>query len=1342
MLLGDSNISFLDTTDPVLTSLTLPDVDVRAGSVTAAFSAFASDAGTGVDLVTIAFDPSIQGSSGPQEFIFFRDSNDSFSDGVSSVNQFIDSTTPAGTYNIRFVHVLDKAGNLHQYSPSELTNLGIDTDFVVTSNVASDTTDPVLTSLTLPDVDVRAGSVTADFSAFASDVGLGVDRVTIAFDPSIQGSSGPQEFIFFRDSNDSFSDGVSSVNQFIDSTTPAGTYNIRFVHVLDKAGNLHQYSPSELTNLGIDTDFVVTSNVASDTTDPVLTSLTLPDVDVRAGSVTADFSAFASDAGLGVDRVTIAFDPSIQGSSGPQEFIHFFDSNDSFSDGVSSVNQFIDSTTPAGTYNIRFVHVLDKAGNLRQYSPSELASLGIDTDFVVTDGQTYTPTVVVSVPTNVTEGYVSSFPLSVTLKNVDSASGTLTMSYVTTNSTATNGVDVSVPNFTQNFSVNQSPSKDFVINLPSISVFDDQIVEGTESLAIKIKITGQTFADGTDSTIIEIPILDNDQVGTTGVDGLVGGHGPDYLSGLSGNDMLSGLGGDDILDGGAGNDILVGGAGADELIGGTGLDTVSYVGSLQPVTVRLDTQLAFRGDASGDTLSSIENATGSDRDDDLYGNDGVNVLKGGKGNDFLSGGFGADILDGGDGNLDTASYFNSASGVNINLVTGIGRGGKAEGDTLLDIEIVLGSKHNDILIGDAKNNILTGFEGNDFIIGGAGADELDGREGTDTLGYAGSPLGVFVRLFNQTAFGGDANGDVIANFENVTGSSHNDDLIGSNQANTLDGGAGADKINGFFGDDLIIGGTGPDNLDGGIGIDTLSYAGSSLGVFVRLFNNSVFGGDANGDVIVSFENAIGSSNNDDLIGSVGANTLDGGAGNDKLNGYLGNDLIIGGAGADHLDGGADIDTVSYVGSTAGVFVRLFNNSVFGGDANGDVIANFENATGSSFNDDLIGSNQTNMLDGGAGNDKINGFVGNDLIIGGAGADNLDGGADIDTVSYAGSTAGVFVRLFNNSVFGGDANGDVIANFENATGSSFNDDLIGSNQANMLDGGAGNDKLNGFVGNDILIGGAGGDQLDGGTGIDTLNYVGSSAGVFVRLFNNSVFGGDANGDTIVNFENATGSSQNDDLIGSAGANTLDGGAGNDKLNGFNGDDLLIGGTGNDLFVFTGTSGSDTIDDFVAGAGSEDKIDLQNSVFTDYADVLANTNDDGLGNTVIAKSGVEIKLNGIVKAQLDEDDFIFAAAASNAKTFGQLTINERNQTEMEMVLEGTQLPDYFETLLEAPKSDSSSSGHHKPSKTQTDTVAIAPVDPPIITRDLMIAEYQGGPLSIDDDMIHIPIEFLAG
>ncbi|MCS6627959.1 hypothetical protein N0B44_34205, partial [Roseibacterium beibuensis] len=98
---------------------------------------------------------------------------------------------------------------------------------------------------------------------------------------------------------------------------------------------------------------------------------------------------------------------------------------------------------------------------------------------------------------------------------------------------------------------------------------------------------------------------------------------------------------------------------------------------------------------------------------------------------------------------------------------------------------------------------------------------------------------------------------------------------------------------------------------------------------------------------------------------------------------------------------------------------------------------------------------------------------------------LDGGLGSDTASYTAAAAGAFVNL-NSQMATNDGDGgvDTLSSIENATGSAFNDTLIGNGGANTLTGGAGNDVLVGLAGNDILIGGGGApNQMQGGLGDD-------------------------------------------------------------------------------------------------------------------------------------------------------------------------------------------------------------------------------------------------------------------
>ena len=143
----------------------------------------------------------------------------------------------------------------------------------------------------------------------------------------------------------------------------------------------------------------------------------------------------------------------------------------------------------------------------------------------------------------------------------------------------------------------------------------------------------------------------NDKLtGRDAIDVLDGGNGNDHLLGFGANDQLFGGSGNDNLEGGAGNDVLDGGAGNDVLSGGPGSDTASYAHASAAVAVSLALTSAQNTHGAGiDTLSGIENLTGSGFNDQLTGSSGINTLDGGLGNDVLSGGAGNDFLIGGHG---------------------------------------------------------------------------------------------------------------------------------------------------------------------------------------------------------------------------------------------------------------------------------------------------------------------------------------------------------------------------------------------------------------------------------------------------------------------------------------------------------------------------------------------------------------------------------------------------------------------------------------------------------------------------------------------------------------------
>ena len=402
----------------------------------------------------------------------------------------------------------------------------------------------------------------------------------------------------------------------------------------------------------------------------------------------------------------------------------------------------------------------------------------------------------------------------------------------------------------------------------------------------------------------------------------------------------------------------------------------------------------------------------------LFGLSGNDRLYGGDGKDDTIGGEGADVLDGGDGgpNFDLAVYSDSQVGVVIDMATGRGFGGTAQGDRLISIERIIGSNHNDTLMGDASgddflaaagNDTLKGFGGDDFLSGedgddtlkgAGGADSLLGGAGSDTAAYQDSPTRVFVSLLNNTARFGDAEGDILKSIENVTGSAFNDELRGNDGANALNGMAGNDRLDGFGGNDTLLGDGGDDVMDGGTDADTMAGGRGNDVFFVENVNDRVTeragGGvdvvltsvgyslstdaevetlktvDPNGtDAIFLFGSSIGNT----IIGNDGSNFISGGGGVDHMTGRGGNDsYIVDNAGDIVVETtGQGIDTVNtLVNYTLGAGVAVETLQIVS-------VPNGLRLTGNELANTVIGNAGNDVLDGSGGVDTLAGQSGND-----------------------------------------------------------------------------------------------------------------------------------------------------------------------------------------------------------------------------------------------------------------------------------------------------------------------------------------------------------------------------
>jgi Ca2+-binding RTX toxin-like protein len=684
------------------------------------------------------------------------------------------------------------------------------------------------------------------------------------------------------------------------------------------------------------------------------------------------------------------------------------------------------------------------------------------------------------------------------------------------------------------------------------------------------------------------------------VEGVSSFSGADHLIGNDGDNTFQARGGNDTIDGGGG-----------------GNDNVVYWEANAGVTVDLaiTTEQDVGADQGRDTIFNIENVQGGRYADTISGDSGNNWFDGGDGDDKIDG----------RGGFDMVSYHQATAGVTINLtLNGSQVGGAGVGqDTLLNIENLHGSTHDDVLIGNAADNfidadagddLLDGGDGLDFLLGGEGADtlqggaerdNLEGGRGDDNLdGGAGSEdyavyrnagggVNVSLSAVGRQTVGGGEGADLLIGIENLHGSAYND---------TLTGDAGTNRFNAGAGDDVVDGGAGD--------FDQLQFWDAASGVTVNLSLTTAqsMGAGLGMDTILNVEEAYGSQHNDNFTGSGGRNFLGGDAGADTLSGLGGDDNLSGGDGDDSLDGGdandnlsggqgddrlvggAGFDNASYWGASGAVTVDLSKQGAaqtVGGGEGVDTLFGIENLGGSMHGDVLSGDEAGNFINGEAGDDSISGRGGNDQLLGlsgadtlagdagndnlqgGQGDDRLEGGDGFDNAGYFSATGAVTVDLAIQGVaqtVGADQGQDTLVSIENLGGSNgFGDVLSGDNAGNQINGNGGSDTLSGRGGEDVLIGGAGDDRLDGGEGLDYAIYSGAGGAVNVSLAVTGPqnVGGGQGLDTLINVENLQGSNFGDTLTGGADGNILVGLGGGDTLSGLAGNDVLVGGAGNDL-----------------------------------------------------------------------------------------------------------------------------------------------------------------------------------
>lgn len=630
-------------------------------------------------------------------------------------------------------------------------------------------------------------------------------------------------------------------------------------------------------------------------------------------------------------------------------------------------------------------------------------------------------------------------------------------------------------------------------------------------------------------------------------DTLNGGAGNDQLFGGYGNDQITGGQGDDILDGGQGNDTFFFNLGdgldvidnffnsvdQDTLVLGAGIlsqnltvlrDGIDLIIAPNPgvdeVRVRdfFNSQaqsfafVQFSDPASAQAVWNVQDLeavaqSGTQLDDQIYGDADDNTINAQAGNDEVFGAAGNDTLNGGNGD-----------------------------------DLLYGQQGDDSLFGGQGTDTLYGGLGNDVLHGGAGVDYLSGEQGADTYLFNTGDGQAYIydgksldangqRHINRLVFGAG----IVASDVLVQRANSSSDLV-----LTIQSTGDAVYLNAFF-----------DHSDNQI--EQVEFQDGTVWTPAQL--QGLANGGTNGDdslIGTAFDDVIyGMGGNDYLEGGAGNDLLDGGAGGDYMDGGTGNDQLIGGAGDDYMSGGDGDDVLSagpglndFVEGNSGSDTYQFNlgdgalqiQDDFSTDSNGqrhmdrllfgagisasDVRASqlfgdlvltvqstgetvqiysffygneyeleqvqFEDGTTWTSQDlkDLINqglaTNGDDILYGDANNNDISGLAGNDTLYGRAGADKLYGNAG-------------------------------------------NDRLYGQNGDDLLNGGSGDDYLNGGNGNDRLLGGAGKDRLIGGAGNDILNGGGGNDILRGNVGNDIYVFNKASGrDVIINSDNQTSS----------------------------------------------------------------------------------------------------------------------------------------------------------------------------------------------------------------------------
>jgi Ca2+-binding RTX toxin-like protein len=485
------------------------------------------------------------------------------------------------------------------------------------------------------------------------------------------------------------------------------------------------------------------------------------------------------------------------------------------------------------------------------------------------------------------------------------------------------------------------------------------------------------------------------------------------------------------------------------------------------------------------------------------------------------------------------------------------------GDSFANIETTYLKNNQSALFVNTLKNKVYDTYLDDYIHLNKGSTTLDLSYGSDTVSI---DVSAGATIKNVTIKDGGI-GDLF-----IFNGSENSDFIQGTQYN--------DKIIGGAGDDHLFGGDGNDIIDGGLGNDML------LG--------------ENGD-----DTLIGGDGDDMLMGFGGSNSLNGGDGDDMLNAYntpteyhdIRGDTLNGGTGNNTLIGTGYGDRYIYSGGIDTIYekdknfgVNYVDKLLFSSNIQSSQVGLYNilnnlviliNGLEKIFVIDYYNNNYS-YLDEIHFINPITGYpiiwdtnyilqhtintADNKVIIGSNNAETING---TEADNYIEGRDGYDI------INGGDGNDTIY-------GGNGNDTIHGNNGDDILYGDEGDDQLYGDAGNDLIYGGNGSDLIYGGIGNDTLHGNAGNDNILGDAGSDLIYGGEGN-DVLM------GGADNDFIFGDDGVDTIYGDDGHDTIHGGMGNDTITGGNGNDILY--GDEGDDIIldglgnDTLYGGAGND-------------------------------------------------------------------------------------------------------------------------------------------------------------